>query len=187
VAPPGQNEQDDAATALFDAERDVMGLWEKWELTKKAPVPVPELLNSVPFLSQYISAAGKIYKDDAEGRSRMVLIAVAVALMTDRMSCEEFTVCKEHATGIDEEMLTHLLLGQVRERKLLHSLETYLERREKNTHYTSIMHDKVHDTAFSVRFARQNENMRGKLEHILSACDRNQRLKDKELEDSLEQ
>eukprot|EP00929_Paragymnodinium_shiwhaense_P044185 TRINITY_DN22673_c0_g1_i1.p1 TRINITY_DN22673_c0_g1~~TRINITY_DN22673_c0_g1_i1.p1 ORF type:complete len:3475 (-),score=733.29 TRINITY_DN22673_c0_g1_i1:80-10504(-) len=190
AAPPpalGVSEHDNAVTALFDAERDVAALWEQWDATKTAPIAADDVLKAVPFLQAYSKLAAKVYKHDVEGRSRMVLLMVAVVLLLDRHAASESAVLLDHPIGLDETMLHFLLLSRARDKKLLHALEVYMEQRKARQlpQCTGILHPEIHESSFSVRFARQDQLCKDTLENILNRCARNQELKEKELKEQM--
>lgn len=168
-------EHDAGVAALFDMERDVMQAWE----SDKDRWNEEEIKALLPGLNAYIGTAGRVYAADVEGRSRMVLIAVTIVLIIDRCAVSQFPVLGSHQLGIDEEMLTFLLVPGSREKRLLHSIETYIEHRNTTApaSHTGILHPDVHPGAFSVRFAQNSENMRYVLERIQRECYRNQQEK----------
>jgi len=143
---------------------------------------VLELRNLMPC---YLQQSDLLYSGDAEGQSRQVLTATAMALLVDREACREFPLLQEHRVGIDVGMLCRILVPLPQQKKLLAELEEYVWSRDRVALFPSPTDVNLDQDSFSVRFQKQSADMELLRLRLLDMCGFNQQKKAQEVEKAL--
>eukprot|EP00929_Paragymnodinium_shiwhaense_P027567 TRINITY_DN16159_c0_g2_i1.p1 TRINITY_DN16159_c0_g2~~TRINITY_DN16159_c0_g2_i1.p1 ORF type:complete len:3364 (-),score=863.27 TRINITY_DN16159_c0_g2_i1:158-10249(-) len=179
-----KNEPEDMVTVLYDVEHLLAAHWAILESGGPLPFSLDEVQQLLPLLNAYLAAAGNLYKGDVEGRSKMVLTAVVIVLLLDRQSCKEHRILAKHAVGLDPTVLEALILPEAKDKKLLLSIERYLESRRQGQvkDHSPILFHQVHENCFAVSFVKQSEKIKGVLNDINLRCQRNQEVKTQEVQ-----
>lgn len=131
----------------------------------------PETLRSFSFA--YSRIAGKHYKDDQLGYSRIVLTQMQILSLLDKIATQKHELFKKHRAGINDEIFDQLILPQYEDFELAHKLKKYFRKRSKPEYPSLLEDEKVTEYSFSSRFARKSKEMQKVRKRIAQSSDEN--------------
>lgn len=123
----------------------------------------PESQNMVTFnlnlLETYIECASSRYVNYELGRSRMILFCLVAIVMFDRRAIDKHEILREHDIGIDTKILEFLLMPTQVEISIVQSLKTYIEKRNAEAKYSSLIDTNIDPNWFGVRFVERSQSL----------------------------
>ena len=110
------------------------------------------------------------FAEDVRSKSQIILIALTICLLIDKLACAEYPLLAEHKLGVPVDILGNLFLDSFQYRQHLDSIESYLKLRKKASYLQSCLESKCSPESFSVRFAMQSSSMQDTRDRILNKC-----------------
>lgn len=148
---PRQNQQT-SVIWLRDAETYV-----KFEMNQ-ACHSSSELLK---LFTGYMTVAGNTYQHNPIGISQMYLVLLQLHQKLDQLTCENFPMLREYKSEVSSGPFDKLLLPHSADMKLLDEILLYFKSRDSNATQSDgiVSTGVISSKTFSVRFARQSEEM----------------------------
>ena len=144
---------EDECVALKDFEFTVEKNLESWVAATRDNDDAPNVIASC--IQQYIYGARRLYEDNAEDNSIMILTIMDLWVALDKLTIRQCPLLKQYSPEIPSDFLHPLLLHRSSTLKRALHTEEYLNQRHNEAHnITSIFSNGIAESSFPVKYFR---------------------------------
>ena len=134
----------------------------------------------IDFLDCYGKVGHQMHPSDPRGCGEVILVSLSLVIILDMLSCNHFTILKDHKLGIDPSFLQYVYVSSVPNKALLHELEEYIKKRNDDASFPSSIEAERSASSLSVRYATADSTMITTWNEIQNQCKSNQDAKELE-------
>jgi hypothetical protein len=147
---------EDQCVALKDFEFTVEKNLESWVSATRDNDDAPNVIASC--IQQYVAGARRLYEDNAEDNSMMILTIMDLWLALDKLTIRQCPLLKQYSPEIPSDFLHPLLLHRSSTLERAFHIEKYLSRRHNEAcNITSIFSNDITESSFAVKYFRASE------------------------------
>jgi hypothetical protein len=171
----------DQYVALKDFEFAVENNLESWVAATRTNDGAPDVITSC--IQQYVAGARRLYGDNAEDNSIMILTIMDLWVALDTLTIWQCPLLKQYSPEIPSDFLHPLLLHRSSTLERALHTEEYLRRRhDEARNITSIFSNVITESSFAVKYFCASETLQHLYDEITADAQQNRASKRTELD-----